>query len=156
MLVLNITDLGLKLTHAGMSMGSFLVLCAVLRHQDNCTTLLKRKNNVCYCEVCNHWLFNTWRSYDFTQEYRHWHRVVHSFRHSPKEKKKTHQSINIIETIQPRIMREALKSMEVCGTKRSTDYIWHKCCHASCLIMALLFEYHNCNTLIFAFKQKCE
>ena len=84
------------------------------------------------------------------------HGVHHSFRHSPKKKKKTHQSINIIETIQPRIMREALKSMEVCGTKQSTDHLWHKCCHASCLIMALLFEYHNCNTLIFAFKQKCE
>ena len=40
-----------------------------------------------------------------------------------QRKNKTHQSINIIETIQPRIMREALKSMEVCGTKQSTDYI---------------------------------
>ena len=27
----------------------------------------------------------------------------------------------------------------------------HKCCHASCLIMALLFEYHKCNTLICAY-----
>ena len=44
---------------------------------------------------------------------------IHSGIH-PK-KKKTHQSINIIETIKPRIMREALKSMEV--------YTWNKAKH---------------------------